>query len=368
MAGKFSLKKFVDIDLEDAFFDSLKADYPGTESSTGFVEWFEKKAKLGATALVFEDEIGVSAFIVLKDNEEESISLQDTVLPTKKRTKISTIKITDRHQGQRIGEGAIGLVLWKWQQSSSDEIYVTVFDKHKVLISLFEKFGFEHYGRNANNELVYVRNKNQIDFSDTYRAFPFVKGGFDYAGYVIIDDNYHDTMFAYSDLANNKQELHKKISSSVTNGLTKIYVGQAPAINYKVGEPVLIYRKYTQGAGKRYRSCITSFGIVTDAFQAKVNGRELMTFDELKKRIGNKSVFNENELYRQFSTFKTVTIVELLYCGFFGAGNNVNMDWLDKNDCWSSPGQYPTTVHLSEVKFKRILMEGNVNVPNVIID
>lgn len=29
MAGKFLLKKFADIDLEDSFFDSLKVDYPG---------------------------------------------------------------------------------------------------------------------------------------------------------------------------------------------------------------------------------------------------------------------------------------------------------------------------------------------------
>lgn len=29
MAGKFSLKKFADINLNDEFFDSLKADYPG---------------------------------------------------------------------------------------------------------------------------------------------------------------------------------------------------------------------------------------------------------------------------------------------------------------------------------------------------
>ena len=28
MPGSFSLKKFLDIDLNDPFFDSLKADYP----------------------------------------------------------------------------------------------------------------------------------------------------------------------------------------------------------------------------------------------------------------------------------------------------------------------------------------------------
>ena len=44
MAGKFERKRFSEIDLNDSFFDSLKADYPGTSSSTGFEQWFTKKA------------------------------------------------------------------------------------------------------------------------------------------------------------------------------------------------------------------------------------------------------------------------------------------------------------------------------------
>ncbi len=116
MAGRFSLKKFADINLEDAFFDSLKADYPGSKSSTAFLEWFKKKSDKGATALVFEDEVGIGAFVALK-NEEEEVYLESDVIPTKKRIKISTIKISERYRHYRIGEGTVGLVLWKWQHS-----------------------------------------------------------------------------------------------------------------------------------------------------------------------------------------------------------------------------------------------------------
>lgn len=271
MAGRFLLKKFSDIDLDDDFFDSLKKDYPGTVSSTGFVDWFNKKSKNGYTALVFEDEIGVSAFAALKQEDEE-IVLQSGILPAKKRIKISTFRISERYRRQRIGEGAIGLLLWKWQHSTAEEIYVTVFEKHTTLISQFKRFGFQKCGVNANGEDVYVKNRTHIDFSDPYKSFPFIKNDFDYAGYIIIDDNYHDTMFAYSELANTAS-LQTKISSSVSNRLSKIYVGQAPIPNYKVGEPVLVYRRYTKGPGKRYRSCVTSFCIVTGIIQAKTNGR-----------------------------------------------------------------------------------------------
>lgn len=366
MAGRFLLKKFADIDLNDSFFDSLKADYPGTTNSTGFIDWFNKKAANGNTALVFEDDIGIGAFVALK-LENEQIKLQDSILPQKKRVKVSTFRIAERYRRQRIGEGAIGLLLWRWQQSDCSEIYVTAFDKHATLISQFIRFGFQKRGVNANGETVLIKSREQIDFSDPYGAFPFIRPDFDHAGYIIIDDYYHDTMFAYSDLANTKS-LQSKLGLSVTNGLSKIYVGKAPEIHHSVGEPVLVYRRYTQGRGAQYRSCITSYCVITDVIQAKINYRYQMTFEELKKRISNKSVFNEDELLKKYKEYRNVEVLEMLYYGYFGAGNNVNMNWLRQNGYWAAPEQYPTEVKLTSDQFKRVLMEGRVNVSNVIID
>ena len=367
MAGMFSLKSFSDINLEDPFFDSLKADYPGTANSTGFEKWFYKKASQGERALVFEDDMGLGAFIVLKD-EEDVLELFDRQLPRKRRIKISTIKIAERHRGVRHGEGAIGLVLWEWQKSGFEEIYVTVFDKQLGLIAQLEKFGFSNIGQNMNGERIYLKDKRQLDFSNQYTSFPFIKSGFNYAGYIIIDENYHDTMFAYSELANKKVIFPMEINNSVRNGISKIYVGQAPVINHTIGEPVFIYRKSLCQSGRRYRSCITSYGVVTDTIQAKVGNRYLMTFEELVTRIGNKSVFDRQELYEKYMNYKNVSIVELLYYGYFGAGNNINMDWLDNNGCWVTMEKYPTEIHLSESHFKKILKKGNINVSNVIID
>lgn len=308
----------------------------------------------------------MGAFVVLKIEDEE-IELQDTVLPKMQRLKISTFRISERYRRQRIGEGAIGLLLWKWIQLKCAEVYVTVFDKHTMLISQFERFGFQKCGVNLNGENVLVKSRNRIDFSDPYKAFPFIKDDFDYAGYIIIDDYYHDTMFAYSELANTTS-LQSEISSSVSNGLSKIYVGKASKPNHKIGEPVLVYRRYTQGTGKRYRSCITSYCVVTDVIQAKINNRYLMSFDGLKQRIGNKSVFNESELQKQYYDYRNVIVVEMLYYGYFGAGNNVNMDWLDRQGYWAGQNQYPTEVHLTANQFKKVLMERNVNVSDVIIN
>lgn len=366
MAGKFEYKYFKDIDISDCFFDSLKLDYPGTENSTGFVEWF--KAKSDRRALVYYDDVGILAFIALKD-ENESVELKHKVLPPKERKKISTIKISERHQGERYGEGAIGLMLWKWQESRKEEIYVTVFERHQNLIIELERFGFKREGYNLNDEMVLIKNRKNIDFSDPYKSFPFIKGGFEHAGYLIFNAIFHDNMFAYSELAN-KESLQERVGKNVINGITKIYIGKAATVNHKIGEPILIYRKdSTDGSGKRYRSCITSYAVITDIIIPKSRGNYFMSFEELLKRIGNKSVFNREDLRKQYEENTNVLIISLLYMGYFGPGNNVNLDWLERNDCWKdNPNQYPTSIHLTEDKFRMILKEGNVDVSNVIID
>ena len=313
MAGKFEYKKFSDINLDDSFFDSLKADYPGTENSTEFCTWFRKKSESGKKALVYENETGIAAFLYMK-KEHEIIQLMDAPdLPEIERAKIGTMKISDVHRGQRIGEGAIGLALWNWQRSKIEEIYVTVFPKHEDLINLLKKFGFIKAGINPNGEIVYIKNRRFISYDNPYSSFPFVNPSFREAGYLIFEDVYHDTMFPYSELKNVTQ---KSIELSVANGLSKIYVSAASQNKYSVGEPVFIYRKYNGLGSKMYKSCITSFCMITNIIQVKKNGKALISFDELKKRIGNKSVFDSNELKTKYDNYGNMIVFELLYYAF----------------------------------------------------
>lgn len=60
------------------------------------------------------DSEGIGAFVYLKD-EEEPIELVGETLPALPRLKIGTLKVADRAQGERLGEGAIGLALWRWR-------------------------------------------------------------------------------------------------------------------------------------------------------------------------------------------------------------------------------------------------------------
>lgn len=367
MAGNFSLKKFSEIDLNDPFFDSLKADYPVEGNVKPFEVWFPEKAQEGRTALVFDDEDGIGAFVCIK-NEAEPITLQNQTLPQKERCKITTIKIAERFRGQRIGEGAIGLVLWKWQDLGLEDIYVTVFDKHDLLIALLTKFGFVKVGYNLNGEGVYLRSRNNVDYSDPYKSFPFINPDFENAGYLCVNDIYHDTLFPYSEL---KNTLQKSVALSVKNGLSKIYVGaQYTVPPYKIGEPIFIYRIHTGAGVKRYKSCLTSFCIVTNVIAVKRNYTHLMTFAELLAKIGNKSVFDASELQTKYNNNQNMFVIEMLYYGYFGEGHNINMDALETKGFWSSShnGTYPALIRLTPDEFKQILREGGVNVNNVIVD
>lgn len=109
MPGKFQLKKFSEIDINDAFFNSLKEDYPADESNIGFEKWFAKKTAAGSTALVFNDEIGLGAFVCLKD-ENEPIELVEGILPAIPRKKLAP------YSSQSVIEGSVwekGLLVWR---------------------------------------------------------------------------------------------------------------------------------------------------------------------------------------------------------------------------------------------------------------
>lgn len=138
MLDKLVWKPFSEVNLTDSFFDSLRSDY-GNEK---FDNWFMGKAEKGERALTLIEEERVYAFLYLKF-EDEPIQLVEGTLPAKPRLKIGTLKLDDSISQQRLGEGVVGVALWKWQESKRDTIYVTAFEKQKKLIGLLLKFGFE---------------------------------------------------------------------------------------------------------------------------------------------------------------------------------------------------------------------------------
>lgn len=356
MAGKFEWIKFSDVNLSDTFFDPLKADYEE------FPMWFKKKSDAGESAFVFHDEQGVGAFVYLK-KENEDIPLADRLLPAIPRLKIGTLRLAERFRKQRFGEGALGVSLWYWKKTTADEIYVTVFDKHTELIHLFERFGFVCAGKNPRGELVYVKSRRSLDYTNPYMCFPFIDPSMDKAGIVPIYDYFHDRLFPYSELKGRNREV---IEETAGNGVTKVYIG-APcsAMHYNAGEPVFIYRIHTGTGAKTYKSVVTSFCTITKVDIIKSGGKALMSLEEFIKNAGNKTVFTAAELTALYNSKNSnLVMIELVYNGFFGKGKNVTHKSLSDEGLFPS---YPYNIEYTKDQFEKILEMGGVDVSDVII-
>ena len=353
---KFEIKKFKECNIEDPFFDSLKDDYPN------FTQWFYNHPE--RPVYINEGKQGINALLILKDEESDQIILKDTTLPIKPRIKICTLKLNESIRNKRLGEGTIGIALWHWQKRPEEEIYVTVFPKHNGLITLLSKFGFKDYGEFSNGEHLFVKSKKSMDFTDPYTLFPYINGNRSKFGILPIEDIYHDMLFPYSELKN--EELFDS-DLAVSNGISKIYIA-TPYTNvvYEENEPIFIYRKFN-GENPGYKSVLTSFCTISKIHYIKKNNRYLMSKEEYLKIIKNKSVYSLNELENIYKSEKNnIIILELIYNGYFGKGNNINWSYLKQNNFIGDNHFYQTITNRSQ--FSELLKKGGKDEKNIIIN
>ncbi|MBQ0067138.1 MAG: hypothetical protein KBS60_02950 [Phascolarctobacterium sp.] len=354
--GKFREVFFSECNLSDVFFDSLKQDYPGFEF------WFQTKSNNGAKALVYDEDGCIKAFLYLKVDECEPIKLKNRILPAAYRIKIGTLKLSNDIQGQRLGEGAIGIALWQWQKSVCDEIYITVFDKHNDLTALISRYGFVKVGDKADtNEAVYIKSKARLDKSNPYRMFPYInETKIGHSGILPIEEEYHDKMFSYSELANTDQETGE---TAAANGIDKVYVAfPRNGLAVQAGDPIFLYRKFA-GQYKYFRSVVTSVCTIVDVVPVKYQGRILLSEAEYLNVIGNKSIFSQEELIYFYRYRQNVVVLDLLYNYFFGKGNNITNQTMVDNELWSG---HPYEMILNADEFKRVLQLANVNFSMVV--
>lgn len=358
MSEVFTEVAFADIDLGNQFFDSLKSDYEE------FPNWFAKKGDAGESAFVVADGAQINAFAYLKDESEDKIELTDAEdLPAEPRLKIGTLKVSDGVKGTRLGEGAIGIALWRWRERGFDQVYVTVFEKHAVLVGLLERFGFWRAGTNPRGELVMVKDRRRLDYSDGYASFPFLRPDFDEAYMLPINDVYHDRLFPYSELAG-----QPATSSLIAagNGVSKVYLANPGGVfAISPTNPIVVYRIFTGGGSKTFKSAATSFCLVTGVRRFRRGGRNLESVDDLLSFVRNRSVFTDDEIRGWYEESPNLTVVEMLYLGYFGAGNNVTHRILDDAGLFPT---YPYGIRYSPAQFTQVLRLGRFDVDSLVVD
>lgn len=342
------IKKFADIDVEDNFFDSLKANYPE------FNQWFAKKAAAGETAYVFYGETGnISDFLYLKIESGAMIDVQPN-LPAKKRLKVGTFKLLSR--GTRRGERFMKEIMDHAIMSNVDEIYVTIFPKQELmfLIGKFENFGFVHVADkphgNLGNEWVLVKNMNTT-FGDVEKDYPMVKVS-NNKYLLAIHPNYHTKLFPDSILNNESYDLIQDITP--TNSIYKIYICWIKdAASLKRGDNVVIYRMGDGQGPAYYRAVATSICTVLEV-------KMYMDFNDLDTflKYTQYSVFTDLERRKWYLYKNNFIIIKMLYNVAFSR-RIIRKELLEQVGI--SSDAYWGFCLLNDTQFKKIITLGNAN-------
>ena len=301
------VQRFSDIDLNDSFFDSLRASYPE------FNEWYNKKAAAGATAYCYYVDNELKDFLYLKIEEEELSDLTPA-LPAKKRLKVGTFKVDNEDRHTTRGERFMKKIMDKAIAEDVDEIYVTMFPTEELqgLIRMFEKFGFSHIadkpheGGNAE----YVLIKDMTTHVDDFKLdYTFVKKASSNKYVLSIVPEFHTHLFPDSILKNEKKyDLIQDVSE--TNSIYKIYLCWMQGTrNLKAGDKLIIYRTSDEEGKAYYRSVCTSVCTVCEV----KTYRDFENEEEFIKYTNRYSVFKEHELRRWYKNKNYFIVIKMVY-------------------------------------------------------
>lgn len=302
------IERFSDINLENPFFDSLRASYPE------FDKWYLKKAVTGATAYCYYIDGVLKDFLYLKIEEEALADDITPVLPAKRRLKVGTFKVDNEDRHTTRGERFMKKIMDKAVAEDVDEIYVTMFPTEELekLIVMFEKFGFSHVAdkkhEDGRSEYVLVKDM-RTQVNDLLLDYPFVKKA-DSDKYVLsINPEYHTKLFPDSILKNEqKYDLIQDVSE--TNSIYKIYICWMRDVKALMpGDKLVIYRTSDNKGPAAYRSVCTS---VCTVCEVRTFG-DFSNEDAFVKYTNRYSVFSEEELRGWYKAKSHFTVIKMVY-------------------------------------------------------
>jgi len=344
-----SSKPFYEINLQDNFFDSLRADY-----HPDFDNWFLKKANAKEEALVFHSDAGeVIGFLYTK----VEIGILDSVSPTlgdARRLKIGTMKILPH--GTRLGERFIKKAIDKALLEAVTEIYVTVFPKHEALINLFKKYGFTHQAMKG-GEQVWVKEMRPM-YKSVTENYPFINLANQRCYMLSIYPSFHTRLFPDSKLLTESPNIIEDVSHS--NSIHKIYLaGMAGLEDMRRGDIIMIYRTSDKQGPAKYRSVATSLCIMEEYrnINSFASEADFLTYCRAY------SVFTESELSKFWSHKKYPNILKFTY--------NISLNKRPNRELLLSEGiieeGYAGFQEMNAGKIRRLAQVGNINA-SVIFD
>lgn len=348
MSNYLEKKFFKDIDLDDPFFNTLKEDYPG------FGEWFERKKDEQAYILLNNDLI--EGFLYLKNEKGPIVDVSPNI-NCDRALKIGTLKINPH--GTRLGERFIKKALDHAISAKVEVCYVTIFEKHNALVTLFEKYGFIIHGYKANlsgKELVLLKDLTQLK-GDIFLDFPLIRTNNKQKFILSIYPEYHSVMFPDSILNNEKINILEDVT--YTNSIHKTYVTRMAVNRSFPGDVFIIYRTKTPGKSAEYTSVVTSVCVVEEVKSQS----EFSNFDEFYKYATTYSIFDKENLrmwYNRGGCFAVKMTYNAALSKRLIRKKLIEEIGLDRESYWGF-------FKLNDDQFYRVLEEGGVS-ESIIVD
>jgi hypothetical protein len=345
MPATFEVKLFRDVNLSDPFFDSLKEDYQE------FPKWF--KSKETEPAYVQNIDGKLTGFMYLKIENGKVADVEPQLSPLH-RVKIGTLKV-DAHGtklGERLAKKAFDFAI----DTKADEIYVTVFPKHKPLILLLEGFGFKNVGTKTTvngSESVFIKNLTLSGITGiTRKDYPLFDTRHTECYLLGINPKWHSQLFPDSLLNNESYDLLSDVSH--TNSISKTYICAMQNVDsLREKDLLIVYRTKDDLGSAEYRSVATSVCVVEDV-------RDKASFGSIDNYIRYTkpfSVFNESELKYWYNR-QNMHVVKMLYNAAF-TKRVIRKTLIDQAGI--ERNAYPGFMHLSKEQFFKILTLGGVD-------
>ncbi len=349
-----SVKKelFGDVDLNDAFFDSLKDAYPD------FIPWFNKKSEEYAY-VCRTDEQETKGFLYIKtEDQSENYSSIEPKFSPKKRLKVGTFKVDA--SGFRLGERFIKIIFDNALYRKVDEIYVTFFEDSpnlEALKGLLETWGFVRHGIKhsyGKEESVFVKKLGAYDADATAKAnFPNIL--FNKQKFILpIMAKYHTSLLPDSILKTEKQ-INFMGPDAQKYALQKVYISWAPERDIHSGDLILFYRMGEEGSNKKYTSVLTTLGMVDQIYYS------FKTKEEFFSHCQNRSVFSKDDLDYFWNRHRGNLMV-LKFVFVKSLKNRLTLDYLQQLGVVEPPNGPRPFMRISDDIFKKILSDSKTNV------
>ncbi|RNL09815.1 hypothetical protein DMP11_08105 [Parvibacter caecicola] len=274
-----------ELDPDDAFFDSLRTDYPD------FNSWLERRSREQRECSFIKEDGELRALCIYK-HEGKRIIDDCGFEPEGDIVKFCTFKVDAKLQGSKIGERLFHqafLVAAAWGASY---VYFTVReDKQPQLVELALDFGFEKKGHYKGDRVIgkYIRPVlpehlalEKLEYEQT--LYPSYRDDVTVNKFLVpIQPHYHELLFP--DIAAFSQGLFRDMPTMYepeSNTIRKAYLCKAPTNQIEPGDILLFYRSED-------RQEVQAIGVAVGILRSN-------DVDLILSKVRNRSVYREAQI------------------------------------------------------------------------